>query len=373
MTIALILTAIIISLLVLEKWYLERLIKRIPIRILVNGTRGKSTVVKYLAFILRSNGKPTLSKITGIVPTKFYDDINSEVIKRRGGARVTEQFRIIRDAVKRKSEALVLENMSINPELQKIESSVFKPHYYVITNILEDHLEEFGLTPDKWVEAICSAIPANCKVITSDTEHLQVIKKYAHLKNSSVLFCSDEQINDKDELHGLHPDNLRIAETFAGEENLSIKPLYKKLNDIHKNDLVMEKEINGFKVKLINAFAANDVPSAKKILESSKESVKNKFLLFNSRADRPYRTIRFMEWVSTVQADRYFITGDNVGLAKKRLLSAGIENERITLLNPGMCSSMLEVLKQYINDHTVIYGCGNIKNAGFDIIKCFGE
>jgi len=67
-------------------------------------------------------------------------------IKRKSAARVTEKFKMIKRAAKNNVDAIILECMSIKPELQIIESKVLNPHYYVITNIREDHLEELGIS-----------------------------------------------------------------------------------------------------------------------------------------------------------------------------------------------------------------------------------
>ncbi|MBM4170972.1 MAG: hypothetical protein FJ214_03780 [Ignavibacteria bacterium] len=53
---------------------------------------------------------------------------------------------MIKRAAKNNVDAIILECMSIKPELQIIESKVLNPHYYVITNIREDHLEELGIS-----------------------------------------------------------------------------------------------------------------------------------------------------------------------------------------------------------------------------------
>ena len=50
---------------VMEKWYHRRNLKVIPIRIMVNGTRGKTSVTRLIAAILREAGIRTWAKTTG--------------------------------------------------------------------------------------------------------------------------------------------------------------------------------------------------------------------------------------------------------------------------------------------------------------------
>ena len=79
-------------LLTMEYLYLRYCINKIPLRILVNGTRGKSSVVKCISAALRESDKKTVAKITGVIPTIIYPDGSNNFIKRIAPARVQEQF-----------------------------------------------------------------------------------------------------------------------------------------------------------------------------------------------------------------------------------------------------------------------------------------
>ena len=66
-----------------EKILHEKRLKRIPIRIHVNGTRGKSTVTRLIAASLRRVGIRTLAKTTGTIPRLILPDGKEETILRR--------------------------------------------------------------------------------------------------------------------------------------------------------------------------------------------------------------------------------------------------------------------------------------------------
>ena len=373
MLVALLLTSIAIILLVVEKLWIVRNIKKIPIRIHVNGTRGKSTVVKYISAILRSNNYKTVSKITGIIPTIYEHDNLPKVIKRKGGARVTEQFRIINRAASLDSDALVLECMTINPQLQIIESTAFQPQYYIITNIRKDHTEDMGQSEADWVDSICSAIPENCTVLTSEHLHFNKIKEYAELKNCRVVSTETIElevgINPK-----LHIDNIKLALLYAKLEGLKTNDFCEYLKQVPLNN---EDEIifnyEGNKITFFNAFAINDVPSADRFLSSINENdwpTNKRLFIFNSRADRPYRSLQFAEWMAGINNySKIILTGNHIHRTKTELLHLGVEKNKIVIWKNVQLEEVISNIKSVINDSYTFIGIGNIKHHGFQIIE----
>lgn len=130
-------------------------VKRIPIRIHVNGTRGKSTTTRLIAAGLREAGFKVLAKTTGTLPRLILEDGTEVSIKRRGNANIIEQLKIFTEAVKRKVNVLVVECMAVSPELQWVsEHKLVKSTIGVITNVRQDHLEEIGPELDDMAEAL---------------------------------------------------------------------------------------------------------------------------------------------------------------------------------------------------------------------------
>ncbi|MFQ5841200.1 MAG: Mur ligase family protein, partial [Thermodesulfobacteriota bacterium] len=123
-----------------EKYRHIKNLENIPIRIHVNGTRGKSTVTRLIAAGLRGAGIKVLAKTTGTSPREIFEDGSEAEIRRRGRATVREQIRFIAQGARRGAEAIVIESMAVRPEIQWVsEHHIVRSHIGVITNIREDH------------------------------------------------------------------------------------------------------------------------------------------------------------------------------------------------------------------------------------------
>ena len=98
----LIISAILICLGILENYYHNKSLMKIPHRIHVNGARGKSSVTRLVAAGLRAGGLKVLAKTTGSAPRII--DVNGEdqVIHRLRAASIGEQIKLIRYFSKKK-------------------------------------------------------------------------------------------------------------------------------------------------------------------------------------------------------------------------------------------------------------------------------
>ena len=128
-----------------EKQQNNRNVNSIPLRINVNGIRGKSTATRLITSILNEAGYQTMGKTTGTAARKIYPAQDQEVeIKRQPqGANIKEQLTTIKEASAQKMDALVCECMAVKPEYQEIyQHEMFRANIYVIVNVLEDHIED---------------------------------------------------------------------------------------------------------------------------------------------------------------------------------------------------------------------------------------
>ena len=81
-------------------WNSQIYLKRIPIRIHINGARGKSSVTRLIASGLRESGKKVLAKTTGSSPRIINEKGQDIAIHRLRSASIGEQVRLIRNFAK---------------------------------------------------------------------------------------------------------------------------------------------------------------------------------------------------------------------------------------------------------------------------------
>lgn len=362
---------VLLALLIVEVSVINRSVRGIYKRVHVNGTRGKSSVTQYIYAGLQTQ-QSVMAKITGEIPTLFLPSGKSEEINRRSSARVQEQFKIIQKAHKAEVDALVLECMSIDPKLQQLESRFYKPHIYVITNIKDDHREKMGNTILEQVEAICSAIPKNCKVVTAATEWAEIIKKYTVKQQSEWLDL--EQLTDLE--RSSLPENifdvnialaLTVCVNLGVDRAVALKAILNRAN-VKTTPLLQIGENRWF----LNAFPVNDIPSLELFLDRwlNKLQLQTEWvILLNTRMDRPTRTDLFTNWIieNKEHISGVILFGDHQERAVRQL-SKVKSNIKIVKNSKAIAQ------KSAINDilatvsGKIFIGVGNIKEMGYQII-----
>jgi len=376
MLIAACLLIAILGMLIIEKSAVQRGVRNLQLRIHVNGTRGKSSVTEYIAAGLLNTRPEVMAKITGIIP-KILHNGEEHTINRTGGARVQEQFSVIRYAAKKRVNSLILECMSINPELQRMESSVFKPNIYVITNIKDDHREEMGNNIEEQADAICQAIPEKCTVITNEILFLKKIREYASVKGSQVIVPPPSSLKSIEHLpYGVFPENIELALTvceIAGADRLLAREGILKYVQSRESPLTTVHH-DARKLIFLNAFTVNDVESTAFFIQhwQGKIGYKGKIsIVLNTRADRPIRTDLFAGWMAKgiLTFENVIVTGDHAMRAKYSLLKAGIDKRKLFVWRARQIENLKEQLFQIVGDGTLVVGIGNIGGDGFNILN----
>src|SRR5436305_1811054 len=133
---------------VVEQHRHDRNLDRIPVRILVNGIRGKSSITRLTAGALRGGGLRVVAKTTGTAARYIHPDATEEPVYRKFGiANVVEQIGIVRRAAAERPDVLVIECMAVQPALQEVnQQKLIRSTIGVLSNVREDHLDEMGPT-----------------------------------------------------------------------------------------------------------------------------------------------------------------------------------------------------------------------------------
>lgn len=376
MVLAFVVLTLVIGFLFVEKQLVNRSVNGLQLRIHVNGTRGKSSVTKYIASGLSVKDNSVMAKVTGVIPSIILSG-KFEVLGRRGVARVQEQFHVLRLASKKDIRSLVLECMSISPELQQLESKCFKPHLYIITNIKDDHREVMGSSLKQQAESICNAIPENTTVVTNETRFLDLIREKAAIKGSKVIIPKAISTELAEELpFGVFPENVAIALAVCELAGIEGKYSGKAILESLRSDSSAYHLINTTdkEIKFLNAFSVNDVESTESFISywKNKFSSGNKFsVLLNTRSDRPLRTDQLTDWINSRadDIDRVFISGSHRKRAAGNLRKSHIESEKIFILKGKDLGNLRTRLNDLVPDKALVVGLGNIGEYGHKIMK----
>ena len=237
-------------------------LSKLPNRIHVNGSRGKSSVVRLIAAGLRAGGFRTLAKVTGTSPRVIDVDGKDRIIHRLRSPSIGEQLRLLRNFSRQNPDYVVIECMAVLPDYQWVsEHKILQSNYGVLTNVRADHLEEMGYSLNHIAKSLSNTVPYNQKFFTSEDENYQILEDKA-IKNNSTFFLSSGDQLDKKYLEGFpfieHPDNIALAldicKDLGVENDQAIKGMRKMIPD--PGALTITKlSINNSSVNFVNAFA----------------------------------------------------------------------------------------------------------------------
>jgi poly-gamma-glutamate synthase PgsB/CapB len=372
-------------------WIIEyirhyRNIKKIPVRVHVNGTRGKSSVTRLISAGLRAGGLKTIAKTTGTLPRVIHEDGTESAIVRLAGANIIEQKYILRHVAAKNPDVLVIECMAVNPVLQWITERKFvQSTISVITNSRLDHLDLMGETIQSVTKCLCNTIPDNGVCYTSEKEQFKIMKEVAEKRNTEIHSVSPTEISAKDmEDFGYieHPDNvalaLEICKKIGVPKNIALKGMQKMPPDpgALKKYIVVE---DNKKIVFYNVFAANDPDSTKMIwlnIISHLKSDQQKIIILNSRADRYFRSIQLLDVCSKLDFDYLLLTGERTEQLFKDALKRKIDKRTLKEFGELKTDILFEKIKNLTIKESHIVGIGNIAGArkyGGQIVKYFKE
>ena len=362
----------------------QKRIYSIPIRIHVNGTRGKSSVTRLIGAALRQGGFKTITKVTGTYPRLILEDGTETAIYRKTDANIIEQLAVTRFASKRKADALVIECMAVQPQYQWItETKMIHSTIGVITNVRMDHVEIMGYSLDEICDSLGKTIPKNHDLFTAENVIFNRLKRISEWKNAKIHQV-DESIVTDEEMQGFkyfeHKENvalaLEVSKHLGIKREVALKGMYKAIPDA--GVLKLSKiEILGKRINFLNGFAANDPQSTLMIWEKIKTGNKLKGLrivLLNTRQDRLERA-KQLSWLITTKMNNDFdylvLIGQSTQMVEDLCVENGIKMSRI--LNLGMTEpeSVFDAIHSYTENESTVFAIGNMGGMGGSVAEYF--
>jgi len=367
-----ILLLILIGLGLVESHFHRMSLAQLPIRIHVNGSRGKSSVTRLIAAGLRAGGLKTLAKTTGTAPRIIDENGKDRIIHRLRDASIGEQVRLLRNFAKKKPDAVVIECMAVNPQYQWVsEQKMIQSTVSVITNVRPDHLDEMGSTLQDNAMSLSNTIPFNGKLVTSEKEMGSVLEQVSEKRNTEFNMVVGDGVTP--EYMGRfpyleHKDNvalaLKICELSGVEKETALEGMLKTQPDPGAT-IIWKLDCNGTQNYFVNAFAANDPISTFDIWNQLQEKIQNSptCIFLNTRDDRRYRTNQLLSLIYTqIKPDALIVRGEKLG---SKFHDYKQQNPEIKTYQLPYNTGVKEIISEFSNlENYYIVGIGNMVGWG---------
>lgn len=363
----------------------HRRLAAIPIRIHVNGTRGKSSVVRLIAGGLREGGLTVCAKTTGTLARMILPDASEYPIFRPAGANVIEQERIVGIAASYGAEALVIECMALQPHLQWLSESRFvKATHGVITNARADHLDVMGPSEKDVALALAGTTPIKAKLFTAERKYLDIFRAAARDRSTEVIPVLPEDVasvRDED-MEGFryveHRENvalaLKVCLDLGIDRQTALRGMWKAPPDPGVTT-VSRIVFFGREIHFVNGFAANDPESSEQIWKmalSRFPHVEKRIMIINCRADRPHRSDQLGRAVTGWEpADRYILIGSGTYFFARAAAASGLPTIKVISAENESESDIFESVIEGAGKSAVVAGMGNAKGQGLSLARYF--
>lgn len=378
MIVALGLIAFVLAYWSIEAYRLRRALRALPIRIHVNGSRGKSSVTRLIAAGLRESGLRTVAKATGSRARLILADGREEPVLRLGAPNIGEQVRILERARLEGAAAIVMECMAVRPDLQRItEDSILHSTIGVITNARADHLDVMGPTVADVAKALAATIPRGGQVVIGRTHCLGIMAAEAK-RRGSTLIAADPADVPAGALTGFsyveHAENvataLGVTRLLGVPDEVAIRGMHRVVPD---PGACTRKtfEHRGRPIEFGNIFAANDLESTVavwKLLDLDLPGGPPTFALVNLRGDRIKRSLEFAAAMEAeLKADYYLVVGDFSERVRRRFADQ-VPADRLLLLGRVPPDEIFDLIAARGEVGARVGAIGNIGGLGHEIL-----
>lgn len=318
-------------------------LQRIPLRVLVTGTRGKSSTVRLIHAALSEAGIPTLGKVTGTASRELDTTGAEHATNRIGQVSILEMLETVHRSFTGGTpapQAVVLECMAVTPDLiQMCTDDIVRPQVSVVTNALWDHLEEQG-TSLQDIAISLSRVMSGAEVAVTAEHRAATLATLAY--EASRHACAFDAVDGRElpadilaRLRGAHPDNVAVAlavAAFAGVDRqtavrgmaaATVEPLPTSPVTVTIDDIEWWYRDIG---------SINDTDSLTPALAEAKAQMPRDAVtlaILTTRWDRPLRGIQFASSITPDDVDGIVIVGEPDVVVRHYARKAGWTSDRI--------------------------------------------
>ena len=369
---------------IVEYYLHQKRIYSIPIRIHINGTRGKSSVTRLIGAGLRAGGISNITKVTGTFPRLIVEDGTETYIHRKASANILEQLSIVKFAASRKVDALVMECMALQPQYQTItEHHMIHSNIGVMTNIRLDHTDVMGHTLQEIAETLGRTIPENEHLFTSENIIPGTLRNMADKRKTITHFVDPETISHE-EMKGFsyieHRENVSLAlavcQHLRIDRETALRGMYQAIPDA---GALMVFRVRAFGKDLVfyNAFAANDPDSTFLVWKKIRDEIGlegARIVLLNTRQDRLYRAQQLAEMVALrleKEIDYLMLIGQSTDVVENMAVQYGIPGKKVVSVGWTTPDKVFEKLLSVTDKTATIVAIGNMGGMGAETVEYF--
>jgi len=365
---------------VIEQRRHDRNLDDIPLRVLVNGTRGKSSVTRLIAGALRGGELRTVAKTTGTAARFIHPDASEEPVRRRFGvADVAEQIGVVARAAAYRPDALVVECMAVQPRLQEVsQTKLIRSTIGVLTNVRPDHLAEMGPTLDDVARSLSLAMPRGGVCVTAERDRLPLLRVEAARRDCRLLEVDPESVTDA-ELSGFSwltfKENvavaLAVADLVGVRRGAALRGMWAAPPDPGALTVTRYRHTAGL-LRFANIFAANDPQSTLlNVAELARLGLicPPVYGVVNCRWDRLERNAQMGAIVPELGVSGVFLIGQATRSAR-RAIPADWAGEVTDLGDPGDVAGRI---LERVPANASLVAVGNIHGAGTRLMRQLAE
>ncbi|WP_336343193.1 Mur ligase [Halalkalicoccus ordinarius] len=277
----------------LRGWFHQRRLDGIDNKIVVSGTRGKSSLTRWLYEILHSRDHDTLAKITGNHPVSLHSGEEHPIERDYSRVTLYENETEIRKHTP--EDAMIVENQAISAYTTRMVNDVFTdPDVIVLSNVREDHLSTLGGDRHKVARGLVRAIPDGTHVVNGERD--PALRKYIDQEIDRLETTVSHVTVPPEESHipgieSIYALNHVLA--TIGEEPLDDDSLKAYRDEMRVEWTLLPEGL------IYNAAEVNDVQSTEMMRESLTQGYDGPIQPFlYLRGDRRGRTVSFLHYLT---------------------------------------------------------------------------
>lgn len=277
----------------LRGWFHQRRLDDIDNKIVVSGTRGKSSLTRWLYEILHSRDHDTFAKITGNHPVSLHSGEEHPIERDYSRVTLYENEEEIRKHTP--EDSMIVENQAISSYTTRMVNDVFTDaDVVVLSNVREDHLSTIGGDRHKVARGLVRAIPDGTHVVNGERDpHLReyIDQELDRLETTVSHVTVPPEESHIPGIESIYALNHVLA--AIGEETLDDGNLEAYRDEMRVKWTLLPEGL------IYNAAEVNDVQSTEMMRESLTQGYDGPIEPFlYLRGDRRGRTVSFLHYLT---------------------------------------------------------------------------